>query len=32
MDLQLKNISHSYGPVEVLKDISLTIPQGRSSA
>ncbi|PRA52415.1 nitrate ABC transporter ATP-binding protein [Ochrobactrum sp. MYb68] len=29
MDLQLKNISHSYGPVEVLKDISLTIPQGQ---
>lgn len=29
MDLQLKNISHFYGPVEVLKDISLTIPQGQ---
>lgn len=29
MDLQLKNISHSYGPVEVLKDVSLTIPQGQ---
>ncbi|MHC5231947.1 ABC transporter ATP-binding protein [Brucella sp. LJL56] len=29
MDLQLKNISHSYGPVEVLNDISLTIPQGQ---
>ncbi|MEN5248491.1 ABC transporter ATP-binding protein [Brucella pseudintermedia] len=29
MDLQLKNISHFYGPVEVLNDISLTIPQGQ---
>jgi NitT/TauT family transport system ATP-binding protein len=29
MDLKLKNISHSYGPVEVLKDISLDIPQGQ---
>lgn len=29
MDLQLKNISHSYGTVEVLRDISLTIPQGQ---
>lgn len=29
MDLQLRNISHSYGPVEVLRDISLDIPQGQ---
>lgn len=29
MDLQLKNVCHAYGPVEVLKDISLTIPQGQ---
>lgn len=29
MDLQLKNISHSYGTGEVLRDISLTIPQGQ---
>lgn len=29
MDLKLKNISHSYGAVEVLKDISLDIPQGQ---
>lgn len=29
MDLQLKNVSHFYGPVEVLNDISLTIPQGQ---
>ncbi|NNU61126.1 ABC transporter ATP-binding protein [Ochrobactrum soli] len=29
MDLQLKNIGHSYGAVEVLKDVSLTIPQGQ---
>lgn len=29
MDLKLKNISHSYGPVEVLKDVSLDIPQGQ---
>ncbi len=29
MDLQLRNISHSYGPVEVLRDISLEIPQGQ---
>ncbi|MGU3575150.1 ABC transporter ATP-binding protein [Brucellaceae bacterium C25G] len=29
MDLRLKNISHSYGSVEVLKDISLDIPQGQ---
>lgn len=29
MDLQLKNVSHFYGTVEVLKDISLDIPQGQ---
>ncbi|NTG48149.1 ABC transporter ATP-binding protein [Agrobacterium rhizogenes] len=29
MDLKLKNISHRYGTVEVLKDISLDIPQGQ---
>ncbi|EEQ94345.1 ABC transporter related [Brucella intermedia LMG 3301] len=29
MDLQLKNVSHFYGPVEVLNDISLAIPQGQ---
>ena len=29
MDLQLRNISHSYGSVEVLRDISLEIPQGQ---
>ncbi|GAJ91971.1 ABC transporter ATP-binding protein [Agrobacterium sp. SHOUNA12C] len=29
MDLKLKNISHRYGSVEVLKDISLDIPQGQ---
>ncbi len=29
MDLKLNNISHSYGAVEVLKDISLDIPQGQ---
>lgn len=29
MDLQINNLSHIYGSVEVLKDISLTIPQGQ---
>ncbi|UWF68259.1 MULTISPECIES: ABC transporter ATP-binding protein [unclassified Brucella] len=29
MDLKLQNISHFYGKVEVLKDISLDIPQGQ---
>jgi len=29
MDLQLENISHHYGPVAVLKDISLRIPKGQ---
>ncbi|ANG99253.1 nitrate ABC transporter ATP-binding protein [Brucella pseudogrignonensis] len=29
MDLLLENISHSYGPVEVLKDLSLRIPNGQ---
>ncbi|EJK87913.1 ABC transporter ATP-binding protein [Rhizobium sp. AP16] len=29
MDLKLKNISHRYGSVEVLKNISLDIPQGQ---
>ena len=29
MDLKLNNISHSYGAVEVLKDISLDIQQGQ---
>ena len=29
MDLKLKNITHYYGSVEVLKDISLDIPQGQ---
>ncbi|MDX5402345.1 MAG: ABC transporter ATP-binding protein [Rhodobacterales bacterium] len=29
MDLHLDRISHRYGSVEVLSDISLTIPQGR---
>ena len=29
MDLKLNNIGHSYGAVEVLKDISLDIPQGQ---
>ncbi len=29
MDLRIENISHYYGAVEVLKDISLDIPQGQ---
>ncbi|GAA5628109.1 nitrate import ATP-binding protein NrtD [Brucella sp. NBRC 12953] len=29
MELQLENISHSYGPVDVLKDISLRIAEGQ---
>jgi NitT/TauT family transport system ATP-binding protein len=29
MDLKLNNVSHRYGPVEVLRDISLDIPQGQ---
>ncbi len=29
MDLLLENISHSYGPIEVLKDLSLRIPNGQ---
>ncbi|KFI32346.1 nitrate ABC transporter ATP-binding protein [Haematobacter missouriensis] len=29
MDLKLDQISHSYGPVEVLRDISLEIPEGQ---
>lgn len=29
MDLKLKNISHTYGSVEVLRDISLDIPKGQ---
>jgi NitT/TauT family transport system ATP-binding protein len=29
MDLKLNNISHHYGTVEVLRDISLEIPQGQ---
>lgn len=29
MNLQLKNVSHSYGTVDVLRDISLEIPQGQ---
>ncbi|MFT4182511.1 MAG: ABC transporter ATP-binding protein [Rhizobium sp.] len=29
MDLKLKNVGHRYGSVEVLKDISLDIPQGQ---
>ena len=29
MDLQLDRISHAYGDTEVLRDISLEIPQGR---
>lgn len=29
MNLQLKNVSHSYGSVDVLRDISLEIPQGQ---
>ncbi|MFK0387043.1 ABC transporter ATP-binding protein [Agrobacterium sp. NPDC090273] len=29
MDLKIENISHYYGAVEVLKDISLDIPQGQ---
>ncbi|CAN7655261.1 ABC transporter ATP-binding protein [Neorhizobium sp. LjRoot104] len=29
MDLKLSNISHYYGAVEVLKDITLDIPQGQ---
>ena len=29
MDLLLENIGHSYGPVEVLKDLSLRIPNGQ---
>jgi NitT/TauT family transport system ATP-binding protein len=29
MDLKLKNIHHHYGSVEVLRDISLDIPQGQ---
>lgn len=29
MDLKLDNISHSYGTVEVLKNVSLDIPQGQ---
>jgi NitT/TauT family transport system ATP-binding protein len=29
MDLQLKNISHFYGSVEIVRNISLTIPRGQ---
>ncbi|MGN7293304.1 ABC transporter ATP-binding protein [Rhizobium sp. SAFR-030] len=29
MDLKLNNVSHHYGAVEVLRDISLEIPQGQ---
>ncbi|MDL2409134.1 ABC transporter ATP-binding protein [Rhizobium calliandrae] len=29
MDLKLKNITHSYGSVEVLRDVSLDIPEGQ---
>ncbi|MGF9691765.1 ABC transporter ATP-binding protein [Rhizobium sp. 0TCS1.26] len=29
MDLKLNNVSHHYGTVEVLRDISLEIPQGQ---
>lgn len=29
MDLKLENVGHSYGSVEVVKDISLDIPQGQ---
>lgn len=29
MDLKLKNINHHYGPVEVIRDISLDIPKGQ---
>ncbi len=29
MDLILENISHSYGDIDVLRDIDLTIPSGR---
>lgn len=29
MDLLLENIGHNYGPVEVLKDLSLRIPNGQ---
>jgi len=29
MDLQLNNVSHFYGSVEIVRNISLTIPQGQ---
>lgn len=29
MDLQIRNLSHSYGDTEVLRDVSLDIPAGR---
>jgi NitT/TauT family transport system ATP-binding protein len=29
MDLKLQNVGHSYGTVEVLKDVTLDIPQGQ---
>ena len=29
MDLELENITHAYGPIEVLNGISLSIPAGR---
>lgn len=29
MELRLENVSHAYGGMEVLRDITLTIPQGR---
>ena len=29
MDLRIDKVSHTYGAVEVLRDISLDIPQGQ---
>ena len=29
MELQLVDVSHRYGTLEVLRDFSLTIPEGR---
>lgn len=29
MELRLKNVSHAYGGTEVLRDITLTIPEGK---
>ena len=29
MELRLENVSHAYGPTQVLRDITLTVPEGR---